>query len=358
MKPFHCDHCGSLVFFENVSCVNCGHALGFIPEALDLSALAPAENGLWHGLTPNSGNPLFRSCANGQQHAVCNWLVPADDANALCIACRLNLTIPDLSLAGNHDRWHRLEKAKRRLIYTFLRLGLPLDGTPIGNHPGLRFNFLGDPPGGPPVLTGHDAGLITVNILEADDPEREARRVSLHEPFRTLLGHFRHEASHYCWDRLVAGTPWIERFHQVFGDESADYSAALRRHYQEGPPADWQNRFVSAYASVHPWEDWAESCAHYFHIVDTLETAAGFGLSLHPRHPQAKVMTVDAPQAESNRASFDAVLGAWLPLTFALNSLNRGMGLPDHYPFVLSAPAVEKMRLVHEILAACSSGKM
>lgn len=349
MKPFACDHCGSLVFFESVSCLSCGHALGFIPEALDLSSLEPAGEGVSKALSPGSAGRHFRACLNGGAQGVCNWMVPIDDPNAFCVSCRLNGTIPDLGLAVNHDRWHRLELAKRRLIYTFLRLGLPLNGPP---GTGLRFDFLGEAPGEPSVMTGHEDGLITMNIVEADDAEREARRVNLHEPFRTLLGHFRHEASHYLWDRLVAGTEWQAPFRNLFGDESADYAEALQRHYHQGAPADWQNRFVSTYASSHPWEDWAESCAHYLHIVDTLETAAGYGLSLRPKHPDFRAMTTDAPEADGNRASFDALIEAWRPLTYALNSLNRGMGLHDLYPFVLSPTAVEKLRLVHEILSA------
>ena len=349
MKPFACDHCGNLVFFESVSCLNCGHALGFIPEAMDLCALEANGDGSWKALSPGCAGRLFRPCLNGGDQAVCNWLIPVDDPNQLCVSCRLNDTIPDLGAAANHDRWHRLEKAKRRLVYTFLRLGLPLNGPP-GN--GLRFNFLGDSPGSPPVMTGHEDGLITMNIVEADDVEREARRVNLREPFRTLLGHFRHESSHYLWDRLVAGTNWIEKFRATFGDEPADYGEALQRHYAQGPASDWPSRFVTAYASAHPWEDWAESCAHYLHIVDTLETAAGYGLSLRPKHPDFRAMSTDAPQADGNRASFDAVIDGWRPLTYALNSLNRGMGLSDLYPFVLSGIAVEKLRLVHEILSA------
>ena len=351
MKSFQCDHCGSLVFFESVNCVGCGHALGFIPEVLDLSALEPAAAGSWKAMSPGSAGRFFRPCMNGGQQAVCNWLVPVDDPNPLCVSCRLNVTIPDLGVAANHDRWHRLELAKRRLVYAFLRLGLPLDGAPGGVNAGLRFNFLGDAPGSPPVLTGHEHGLITVNILEADDPEREARRVSLHEPFRTLLGHFRHEASHYLWDRLVDRTPWVEKFRASFGDETADYTSSLQRHYQQGPPPGWQDNYVSGYASSHPWEDWAETCAHYLHMMDAIETADACGLVLQPRQQGNGATPPPMSVMGGERASFDGIIDTWRPMTCALNSLTRGMGLPDLYPFVLSAVVGEKMRLVHEILS-------
>jgi hypothetical protein len=276
-------------------------------------------------------------------------MVPADDPSRFCISCRLNEMIPDLQVPGNRERWHRLEKAKRRVIYTILQLGLPMTSVPDTNLPGLRFNFLGDIPGRPPVTTGHENGLIIVNIAEADDDERERRRMSLHEPYRTLLGHLRHEVAHYYWDRLIAKSNWLEPWRSHFGDEQRDYGPALKEYYQQGPPADWQSHYVSAYASSHPWEDWAETWAHYFHIIDTLETAASFGMALKPRHPAAQSMSTDLKMVRVFDSSFDTLLERWFPLTYALNSLNRGMGLPDLYPFALSTPAIEKLRFVHQV---------
>lgn len=351
MKTFHCDACGSLVFFENVSCLNCGYSLGFIPELLDLSSIQTVARDEFQALAPRVHGRRYRSCANGRRHSVCNWLVPADSGQSFCLACSLNEVIPDLSVPGNLDRWQRLELAKRRLLYTLLKLRLPIDSVPEENRPALRFRFLEDTPGRT-YLTGHEDGLITINIAEADDDVREQRRVSLHEPFRTLLGHFRHEAAHYYWERLIARTRWENRFRELFGDETTDYAAALAQHYRVGPLPLWEDRTVSAYASSHPWEDWAETTAHYFHITDTIETAAGFGLSLKPEHPAAHSMTADIAKSGRPHAPFDDILESWFPLTFALNSLNRGMGLPDLYPFVLSPAAVEKLRFVHEVVEA------
>jgi hypothetical protein len=350
MKTFYCDYCGSLVFFENIQCVKCDHTLGFLPDILDLSALEPAADGQWRALAAPAKGRLYRPCQNGSAHRVCNWYVPVEDQNPFCISCRMNHTIPDLTVAENRERWHKVEIAKRRLVYTLISLKLPRDGGQ--NQPPLRFNFLADVPGGPKVLSGHENGLITLNIAEADDAEREKRRTTLHEPYRTLLGHFRHESGHYYWDQLIANTPRQNRFRELFGDETQDYSAALKTHYEHGAPADWQSRFISAYASSHPWEDWAETWAHYLHIVDTIETAASFGMSLAPKHPAAKTMTADAKNFSGPEAGFDRILKNWMPLTYALNSLNRGMGLPDLYPFVLSAPAIEKLRFVHETILA------
>lgn len=352
MKTFYCDHCGNLVFFENVQCVKCSHTLGFLPDVLDLSALEPAGENIWRALSGTANQRQYRQCQNGHAHKICNWLVPVEDQNPFCIACRLNQTIPDLTISGNLDRWHKVELAKRRLIYTLLHLGLSLQGKPEENRPALQFNFLADIPGVSSIMTGHKNGLITMNIAEADDAEREKRRISFHEPYRTLLGHFRHEIAHYYWDQIIANTPRLGRFRELFGDEWQDYSAALKNYYHQGPQADWQQRHVSAYASSHPWEDWAETWAHYLHIIDMIETAGGFGISLHPRHPSADTMTAEPEKVSGKEDSFDRILENWLPLTYALNSLNRGMGLPDLYPFVLSMGAIEKMRFVHESIKA------
>ncbi len=354
MKIFYCDHCDNLVFFENVQCVKCEHALGFLPDILDLSALEASDQNAWRALASAAGNRRYRRCQNGREREVCNWLVPADDANSFCVACRMNQTIPDLTITGNLEPWHKMELAKRRLIYTLLRLRLPLNGR--NNRPPLQFDFLANVPGQPSVLTGHDHGLITLNLAEADDAEREKRRVNLHEPYRTLLGHFRHEVAHYYWDQLIADSSRLQRFRELFGDETQDYSSSLEHYYEHGAPADWPQYHVSAYASSHPWEDWAETWAHYLHIMDAVETAAGFGMTLRPKHPAASTMTSNPKAATETEDSFEAVLNNWIPLTYALNSLNRGMGLPDLYPFVLCGPAIEKMKFIHETVRASRIG--
>ncbi len=352
MKAFQCDHCGGLVFFENVQCLKCGRALGFIPELIDLSTLEPASADTWRAIAPAAQGSIYRQCRNGTQHQICNWLVRVEDANPFCVACRLNDVIPNLDVRGNLERWRKLEAAKRRIVYTLMRLGLSMNGVSAENRPPLRFRFLGNSFYGPMLLTGHSQGAVTVNIAEADDEERERLRVHLHEPYRTLLGHLRHEVAHYYWDQLISWTPRLARFRELFGNEEFNYDLALWEHYQYGPPTDWQSHFISAYASAHPWEDWAETWAHYLHIIDTVETAASFGITLHPTHPDAKAMTADPMTVTDPNVSFDRVLAQWLPLTCALNSLNRGMGFPDLYPFVLSGPAIEKMKFVHEVVHA------
>jgi hypothetical protein len=348
MKLFSCAVCRQLLFFENVKCGSCGHSLAYLPEHEVVSALAP-EGGGWRALAPEAAGARYQLCANSAEHGVCNWALPAGSDARLCRSCRLNDTIPNLSAPDAWAAWQRLEIAKRRLLYTLFALGLPVEAKGASER-GLAFSFKADR-AGEKVYTGHDDGLITINVAEADDPFREKMRHRLGEAYRTLLGHFRHEIGHYYWERLVRGTAWHEPFRREFGDESSDYAQALEAHYARGAPPSWQDEYVSAYASMHPWEDFAETFAHYLHIVDTLETARSYGLALQPQ-PRASVPLARVTTRRLAFEDFDELVAAWLPLTMALNSLNRGMGLPDLYPFVLSPRSLAKLRFVHVLIDA------
>jgi hypothetical protein len=351
VKVFHCDHCGHLLFFENIACVSCGHRLAYLPDLALVGSLDEAGGDLWTSPLTSAAGQRYRLCHNYTAEAVCNWAVREDDDHPLCESCRLTLVIPDLSKPGHREAWYRLEVAKRRLVYTLLALGLPVRNRVDDPEQGLAFEFKADvdEPSGGPVLTGHADGVITINIAEADDAEREKRKRALHEPYRTLLGHVRHEVGHYYWDRLIAAGPLLETFREAFGDERADYGQALQTHYDQGPPADWPQRFVSSYASAHPWEDWAETWAHYLHMVDTLETAAACGLSLRPRRrDEPSLPTIPAEGLVAPDTPFGRLIESWFPLTYVLNNLNRGLGLPDGYPFVLPQPAIDKLRFVHD----------
>jgi hypothetical protein len=345
MKLFECQHCGQLLYFENTRCERCGHVLGYLPERATLSALVPLDNRRWRPLI--APKQLQRFCANAE-HDACNWLVPADSAAAFCQACRLNRTIPDLAAPDHLLSWQRLEAAKHRLVYSLLRLGLPVVSKLDDRNAGLAFDFLAE--AGERVITGHADGLITINLAEADDAERERMRQEMGEPYRTLLGHFRHEVGHSYWDRLVRNGLWLGSFRNLFGDDRQDYGACLERHHAEGPPPDWQERFVSAYATAHPWEDFAETWAHYLHIVDTLETAAAFGLRVHPKVGSDPALRTEIDFDPYRQGDFDALLQAWLPLTYAVNSLNQSMGQPDLYPFVLTPAVMGKLRFVHGLM--------
>ena len=348
MRLFSCQGCGQLLYFENVRCENCGRVLGYIPELTVISALDPAPGDGWTALA--APDQAYKFCRNNAM-AVCNWMVPADDEYGYCAACRHNHVIPDLSLEGNQLLWSRIEAAKHRLFYSLLRLGLKLENRIDNPEHGLAFDFLADEPDNHAqgVLTGHDNGLITLALKEADDATREKVRGEMGEPYRTLLGHFRHESGHYFWDRLVATDPaMLNAFRALFGDERADYAQALQAHYSNGPPSNWQQDYVSVYATTHPWEDFAETWAHYLHIVDTLETAGAFGLKVKPREARGHIMAaIDFDPYTTRR--WDQILETWLPVEFATNSLNRSMGLLDLYPFVLSQRAIEKLGFVHAL---------
>lgn len=346
MKSFHCNHCQQVVFFESVSCVNCGRRLAFLPDRHVMGALEPAGQGAW-SYQSGSIEASYRLCVNYEHNSVCNWAVPSQDDAEACLSCRLTQWTPELTDEMHRQAWFRLETAKRRLVYTLQQLRLPLLGKQQDAARGLAFEFRAETPG-QPALTGHANGLITINVAEADDAIREQRRANLQEAYRTLLGHFRHESGHYYWDRLVADSNHLSGFRALFGDERQDYSAALQRHYQQGAPTDWPTRCISAYASSHPWEDWAESWAHYLHMIDVTETAVACGLTLRPKNPAEPSLEADPKMIR--RRDFTEVMDAWFAVTYVLNNLNRSLGQQDAYPFVLSDPAIDKLRFVHQVV--------
>ncbi|HXJ22682.1 MAG TPA: putative zinc-binding peptidase [Polyangia bacterium] len=354
MKIFTCAVCGQTLYFENTTCGKCGHALAFLPDRGVLTAVDSAPNDALVAVDRKLAGAKYRPCGNQVDHGACNWAVAFDDDDRFCVACRLNQMIPNLADPNAMEAWLKLERAKRRLVYTLMELGLPVEPRGEGER-GLAFSFMQDEPGQEKVFTGHNDGLITINIAEADAPFREKTRQELGEAYRTLLGHFRHEIGHYYWDRLIEGSKYLARFRELFGDPDADYEAAVERHYAEGAPSDWPNRFVSSYASMHPWEDWAESWAHLLHMIDTLETARSFGLALQPK-PVGGRMEKQIAIRRVQLEHFDDLYAAWVPMTLALNSLNRSMGLPDLYPFVLSTAAIEKLRFVHEVIVGEANG--
>ncbi len=279
-------------------------------------------------------------------------MIEADDPDHYCTACWHNRTIPDTAIPENAAAWRKIELAKHLLFYSLMKLKLPLNEKNEDGSARLAFDFLASSPQqeGPRVMTGHDNGLITLALEEADDAEREKRRTSMHEPYRTLVGHFRHEVGHYFWDVLVRDGGQLENFHKIFGDESVDYGEALQKHYANGAPPDWQQRFISAYASSHPWEDFAETWAHYLHIVDTLEMARAFGMYVHPRLARPGELDAQVDFDPYTVRDPKALIDTWLPLSSALNALNRTMGLLDLYPFVLSPMVIEKLSAIHDLV--------
>jgi hypothetical protein len=348
MRVFSCGNCGQAVYFDNVVCENCDAALGFDPATQEMSALFPNGGGRLAAPAGAKGTKVY--CANYDHH-ICNWLVP-EEQQGLCQSCGLNRTIPDLNVAENLERWFEFEKAKRRVIYGLNKLDLPVQnaGAKYGAPP-LVFDIL------PDARTGHENGLITLNLAEADPAVRERMREDMNEPYRTVLGHVRHETGHYYWLSLVNNDSWLPRFRRLFGDERPDYGEALADYHQNGPRADWADNYISAYATAHPWEDWAESWAHYLHMVEALETAADYRIEPHMPNSRAHNSWFRKASEDPYKASSAAALiDRWIPLALAMNSLNRSMGLADFYPFVVSPAAAEKLDFVHQLVQSARLG--
>ncbi|MGD9647628.1 MAG: putative zinc-binding metallopeptidase [Pirellulales bacterium] len=343
MKTYRCT-CGQTLFYENSLCLSCGSELGFCPTCRNIVALQPTGDGQFRCGNDKCGATLAK-CANYVEHNVCNRCVAVPSSEPLCDCCRFNDTIPDLTVPGNKEKWYRLEMAKRRLFYGLAELGLPYGTEADGIEPPLRFDFKADvipqylfwrPVGkGERVYTGHAAGRITINVREVDDVEREKLRVDLGEAQRTLIGHFRHEIGHFYWDVLVKGRREAECI-AVFGDHNnPTYSEALETYYKNGPAPNWAQNYISGYATMHPWEDFAETWAAYLDMANVLETAehAGFGGA-------TRIVYGD----------IDPMIERYQELGIALNEFNRGMGLLDVVPEVFVPAVVDKLRFIHKLV--------
>ena len=342
MQRFTCD-CGNVLFFGNSVCLKCGGIVGYDPVSRVMVRLQAGGR--------------YKVCANGPDYGVCNWLLPADDSAALCVACRMNRVIPDLGTDRNRMLWGRMEMAKRRLIYTLQRLGIALPSMDADPVAGLAFEIVSTR-SNPTVTTGHLEGVITVNLEEADDTYRQINRQQLGENSRTLLGHFRHESAHYLWHRFLSRLSWDDplrvAFRERFGDEWQDYAASLSRHYQCGAAAGWEQEYISAYAASHPWEDWAETWAHYLQIVEGLETCESMGI--HVRHMAlplerlpvaAGALPAALGPATDDDDTFLAWLQRWICLSTVLNEISNSVGEPPLYPYVIPLRVAQKLRLAH-----------
>jgi hypothetical protein len=348
MKLFRCDHCGNVLYFENTVCENCGHALGYWHATNMLVSLEPEEG---HFRAPILPGQQLVYCTNAQ-HGACNWLVEYNPGgDPFCRACRHNGIVPPMNDPQNLSNWQVIERAKKRLFYSLLRFRLPLATRSEDPVHGLSFEFLSDDAAAQTVMTGHENGIIVIALKEADDAERERRRAAMNEPYRTLLGHFRHEVGHYFWDLLIDNKAPLERFRALFGDERVDYGDALQRYYQTGAPADWQQTHISAYATSHPWEDWAESWAHLLHIVDTTEMASAFGVRLDPRVDTTGELRTRIDFDPYRLAAIEPLIDRWVPLSSLMNNLNRAIGQRDAYPFVLTPAVIAKLAFILETVS-------
>ncbi len=337
MRDFTCPNCGQHLAFENSVCLSCGSSVGFSPADLAFLVISPDADDVHPGAV-SAGE--YELCAN-LHLAQCNWLVRVQPDRALCSSCQLTRTRPADSDTVALSAFALAEQAKRRLLVELYELNLPVVTREQDPVSGLVFDLLSSAT--ETVSTGHHNGVITLDLAEGDAVYRERVRVQLAEPYRTVLGHFRHEIGHYYFYLLVApSAERLQQFTELFGDSDADYSEARDRHYHQGPEAGWEQDYVSAYAAMHPAEDWAETFAHYLHVRSILDTAAAFGFAPANATYQRKVL---------GPSGFDTIIEMWLPLAWSLNMVNRAIGKPDLYPFVLPAPVLQKMRFVHEVVS-------
>ncbi|PKH91180.1 hypothetical protein CXF76_12740 [Pseudoalteromonas sp. 78C3] len=374
MKTFKCNCTDQLIlFFESSHCLACGRTVGIDD---DFDQVEPYEIDEQSGLFYKAEAPevFYKKCDNNAQYHVCNGMVNldtfipvADKDEVLCFSCRFNETVPDLSIIGHIPLWKKMETAKRRALYTLKSLSLPLNTIIQEPESGLSFDFITDRNvsdhfvspiiGQDVVFTGHDCGHITINLAEADDVARSQAKIAMGERYRTLLGHFRHELGHYYFDQLIANSPKKHALcKQYFGDDELDYQQALDTHYKQGAPANWHETFISEYATMHPYEDWAETWAHYMHIIDTLETAKNFSITGSTTGNEFELDEADElrlPQSAyyfNSQTSIDAILDTWMEFSIILNSLNRSMGLADAYPFVLTQAVRTKLSFIHHAI--------
>ena len=336
MRKFNCQ-CGQSLFFDSGQCVHCGVAVRFDPTTLSMLQVTPNGDQLL-----STDGQSFYACQNQIDHNNCNWLRPADMGPGLCFSCSFNRTIPNLDFPHNKNRWDKLENGKRRLLYTLLAMNLPVQ-TGTSEPGGLLFDFVEDGRSNPEFEeelhnTGYADGVITINVVEADDVAREEERIAANEQYRTVLGHLRHESGHYYFEKMLRDD--LSQFALLFGDASLPYRETLDSYYANGPDERWRDNFISAYASAHPLEDWAETWGHYLHITDVLETAVSYGVI----------------EAEIAQADIHNRIAAWRSLSTVLNELNRSVGHTDVYPFILNDAVAAKLTFVDQVVAHLKAG--
>ncbi|MEE4383347.1 MAG: putative zinc-binding metallopeptidase [Pseudomonadales bacterium] len=312
---------GGTLWFDNLTTAD-GVPIAYDPQARTFLASAPF-------------------CAN-RDRIGCNWIAP--EAGAFCRACAMTALAPDPAVPGAMANWAQTEAAKRWVLDNLGRWNWfrPED-------PGARpvFHMLDE--GRTPVLMGHVDGVVTISVAECDPVLRTTRQEALAEPYRTMIGHVRHEVAHMLWWRLSLRADFLDAFRATFGNERTDYRAALEHHYAHGPPAAWREHFLTSYASTHPHEDWAETAAHLLHLTDIADSFVAAGLSVEGVPGGFRDPYADPDAGRLLRASTAVAVG--------VNHVNRSMGLSDLYPFVLSAAALGKLAFVHDWLRRGAQGR-
>lgn len=329
-----CPRCRGPLWLESLECEACALPVGFNPDTRRAVDLA---------------EPSRRACASRTRG--CPWTLPADSPHAECWACRLTRTRPDPDDAAAMAKLAVTEVSKRRLLIGLADLGLPITPRWLVEG-GLAFDLRASTDT-ERVTIGHASGVITIDLKESLDDHRERLRLNLGEPYRTMLGHFRHEVGHYYQWQLVErpGGALLEECRALFGDERSSYAEAIKRHYRDGAPAGWAQSHISSYATMHPWEDFAETFAHYQHILATLAITANGGLRMEQARQPALPSDV-VPRTDYRDASMSEVLADWRWVAHLLNRANHAMGKGDLYPFAIPAPVAEKLAFVHRVVLA------
>jgi len=338
MRLFKCDRGGRIVPFSAHRCQACDALLGYVTERRTIRVLLPTADPAVFA-TDDRDPPLWR-CLNSAWG--CNWMLPAGSDTSWCRSCRLTRGRPDEADPDAVDAWMTAEAAKRRLVHQLDELALPIEFRSTTSPDGLTFDLVYVP--GEGAITGHLDGVVTLDLAEADDRHRDGLRRRLREPFRTVIGHLRHEIGHHYWGRLVGRADDLDRFRRLFGDEREHYREAIERHYSAGDAAWDRTRYVTAYAASHPLEDWAETFAHYLHILDATDTAIAHEL-IPPDSNQATATTLTS-------LALDDILAVWRPVNTAVNAIAETVGAPAVYPFEPVGAVVDKLTFVHRRVAA------
>lgn len=339
MRVFHCDRCGNVVSFSAQTCPHCSSLLGYVPRQRTIRLLEPANDPVSYEI--DGEEQLAWRCLNSAWG--CNWMVPTRSGNVWCRSCQLTRGRPDEAQPDAVEAWAIAEFAKRRLVHQLDEIRLPIELRSDSVPDGLAFDLVHIP--GEGGITGHFDGVVTLDLAETDDGHREDLRRQLGETFRTVIGHLRHEIGHHYWARLVAGSDEMAEFRTVFGDERVDYAEAVERHYASVTGRWDQTRFVTSYAASHPLEDWAETFAHYLHIVDVVDTAVAHDL-IPPE--SSAVLIADAV----GTLELGGILEAWRPINSAVNAIAEALGVPAVYPFDPVGAVVDKLAFVHRQIAA------
>lgn len=356
-------HCGHAIQFDDIRCRQCDIPVGFDPDKGHLISLKVADiDERWVSYQEEHQSSVYQTwqrCANLESPIQCNWLVSGlQDQHShgdLCLACALNIATPNPNGEQEELWWRECEKAKRRLIAQLLALGLPVETREQNPRQGLAFELRRAGPNDPPATLGYNDGVITFDIIEADQDYRENMRLRLRGPRRTLLGHLRHESGHYYWQRFVNNSHWLPAFRELFGDEQLNYQQAMQQHYSSGPPSGWQETHFCSHAAAHPWEDWTETWAQVLHITSGLGVAARLGIDIEGLNVPASLLSMASLSDCSfyepvSAAAFLAEVNRWFTLSRALNRLSQSTGQDDGYPPELSRVLLQKLYLVATVI--------